>query len=45
VIKGMVEDVQRESKGEFEWTKDVGKAVSSLTAKLYRDAAKETLHD
>lgn len=43
VIKAMIEDVQREGAGEFEWSKEVSKAVSRQTVKLLKEMAEERL--
>lgn len=34
IIKAMLEDVQRESNGEFEWTKEISGAVAKATSRM-----------
>lgn len=43
LIKGMFEDVQREGKGELEWSKDVEKAIGTKTALLVKEYQKTRL--
>lgn len=37
IIPAMLEDVQRESEGEVEWTKEVGKAIGHATVELIKE--------
>jgi hypothetical protein len=43
VIKGMVDDIQREAAGEIEWSKEVAKAIGATAARLYKAAQQASL--